>query len=193
MKNDIILLDVDDVLLDWFSGFERYMVHLGYGPEESHDQWDLDKVFNFPKKEKTSLISNFNTSWEFGTLAPLPGAKKGLNRLKKEGFRFVAITSCSTNPTTISLRKTNLFWCFGDVFEAVHCLNLGESKETHLADYRPTWWVEDKFENAVAGLKFGHRSILINKAHNENEVHEDIIRVKAWNQITKLILNNDNE
>lgn len=191
MKDKYVLLDVDDVLLNWFSGFERYMKHMGYPEIKEHGHYDLSKVFGITKKEIDKLIRSFNKRWEFGTLEPLTGSKKGLDKLRKNNYKFVAITSCSTDPTTIALRKTNLYWCFGDIFESVHCINLGESKETHLADYNPSWWIEDKFENAVAGLKYGHKSILMDKIHNEHLNDSELIRVKNWSQITDVILNND--
>lgn len=190
MNKKILLLDVDDVLLNWYSGFERYMRHLGYESNGSVD-WDLSKRFDTSKKEMEKIIKTFNKRWEFGTLDPLPNAQKVMKKLSKDGWRFVAISSCSTDLATIALRRTNLYWCYGDIFDAVHCLNLGESKESHLADYNPTWWIEDKFENAVAGLKFGHKSILLNYPTNKDMHHPDLIRCDGWKNIYDIIKNND--
>lgn len=190
MKSKIILIDVDDVLLNWYSGFERYMKHLGYN-SNGNIEWDLSIRFETTKREMDKLVKGFNKRWEFGTLDPLPGAKNHIQLLVEEGYSFVAISSCSTDVATIALRRTNLYWCFGDIFEAVHCLNLGETKETHLADYNPTWWIEDKFENAVAGLKYGHKSILLNYPTNKDSYHPDLIRVNGWSEIYQTIKNND--
>lgn len=190
MNKKYLLLDVDDVLLDWYSGFERYMYHLGYEPNGNTD-YDLSKRFDTSKEEMTNIINNFNRRWEFGTLDPLPHAPYVVKKLHKDGYTLVAITSCSTDPTTIALRKTNLYWIFGDIFEAVHCVNLGESKETHLADYNPAWWVEDKFENALAGLKYNHKTILMTQVSNLGKEHSDITRVKDWIEIYNHIMNNE--
>lgn len=188
--NKKLLLDVDDVLLDWYSGFERYMNHLGFH-SNGDTCYDLSKRFDTTRKEMEKIIKQFNKRWEFGTLNPMPYAKESLKKLKKHGYTFVAISSCSTDPTTIALRKANLYWIFGDVFKAVHCINLGESKETHLADYNPTWWVEDKFENAAAGLKYNHKPILMTRPSNKDAEHEGVIRCDDWKQIYNTITNND--
>lgn len=185
----VILLDVDDVLLNWLEAFERYMIHQGYSKPDGYHTWDLEEAFETSKEEAQRHIKIFNNGhWEFGTLGPIPGSQEGVDSFKKAGYDLVAITSCSTNPQTIALRKANLYWCFGDVFKAVHCVNLGESKDTHLADYEPTWWIEDKMTNAVAGLKYGHKSVLLSRQHNLNNNHEDVIRVENWNEITSLVL-----
>lgn len=190
MNKKLILVDVDDVLLNWYSGFHRYMAHLGY-LENENTEYDLSKRFDTTKKEMEKLIKTFNKHWEFGTLEPLPYAVECIKKLRKKHYTFVAITSCSTDPATIALRKTNLYWVFGDIFEAVHCINLWESKETHLANYNPTWWVEDKFENAVAGLLYNHKPILMSQPYNKNKNHEEIVRCNDWREIYDHITNND--
>jgi len=166
------------------------MTHLGYIENENRE-YDLSKRFSTTKKQMEKIIKTFNKRWEFGTLDPLPNAVESLAKLKKLNFSFVAISSCSTDLATIALRRSNLFWVFGDVFESVHCINLGESKETHLADYNPTWWIEDKFENASAGLKYGHKPILINQPSNQGKYHDDILRVNNWCEIYEHITNSD--
>ena len=185
-----ILLDVDDVLLDWFSGFNRYVTHLGY-KANGDTSYDLSKRYGTTKKEMERIIKRYNKSWEFGTLDPLPHSQESLKKLKKKNYTFVAITSCSTDPATIALRKSNLYWVFGDVFEAVHCINLGESKETHLADYKPSWWIEDKAENAESGLKYGHRPILMSQPSNKNYNNKEIPKFDSWREIYEFITNND--
>ena len=189
LQTKTILLDVDDVLLNWLGAFERYMVHQGFDKPSGYHTWELDEAFGLPRNLMKEYVTVFNDGhWEFGTLDPIPGSQKGVSAFKNAGYDLVAITSCSTNPQTIALRKANLYWCFGDVFKAVHCVNLGEPKDTHLADYESTWWIEDKMANAVAGLKYGHKSILLSRQHNLNNHHENVIRVESWEEIVSLIL-----
>lgn len=188
IKSDTILLDVDDVLLDWFEGFSRYMAHQGhtYSGERS---WEMDDNYNLSKPLMREHIVRFNSGhWEFGTLQPLSGAKEGVIELKNHGYNLVAITACSTNPVAVALRKANLYWCFGDVFKAVHCVDLAEAKDTHLADYEPTYWVEDKMTNAIAGLKYGHKSILLEAPYNVNQNHPEVTKVKTWQDVLGIIL-----
>ena len=191
MQKKYILIDVDDVLLNWYSGFLRFTKHLGLEPINDNTDYDLSKRFGLSSSEMTDMIQFFNSRWEFGTLDPLPNSREYIAALRERGYIFVAITSCSTDPITVALRRSNLYWCFGDVFEDVHCVNLHESKETHLADYNPSWWIEDKFENALAGLKYRHKSILLTQPSNTGKEHSDIKRCDSWCEIYKHIINND--
>ncbi len=195
MKNKTILLDVDSVLLLWREGFIKYMEHQGceyIDGVDDEEHYDLVKHFdNVTIDEILNHIKRFNDGhWEFGTLNPVEGSQESLNELTDMGYGFVAISSCSTNPTAIALRKANLYNVYGDVFDAVHCVDVNESKDTHLADYESTYWIEDNFKNCVDGLKYGHKCLLLSYTWNEKDNHSDITRCNDWNEITNFIKNN---
>lgn len=192
-KSNIILTDVDGVLLDWFSAFRRYMKTLGL-KEGKMVHTDHDKMYKFfglkDNDEMFEYVEVFNSGhWEFGTLPALDLAVDGVNALHSVGYRFVAITSCSTAPQAVALRKANLYNIFGDVFDEVHCVDVGESKRTHLADYEPTFWIEDKASAAEDGLDYGHNSILIAQTWNAGiTVDNRIKRCYDWREIENYIL-----
>lgn len=192
-KNDIILIDVDSVLLEWRRGFRSYMHHQGHkwidGEAESYI---ISRHFELLHDEVVDHVNNFNNGhWEFGTLTPVEGAVEGMQQLVDMGFRFVAISSCSINPTAIALRKANLYNVFGDVFDAVHCVEIYSSKETHLADYEPTFWIEDNLKNCVDGLKYGHKCLLLSYAWNDHEKADHNIKVcDEWSDIVSYIKDN---
>lgn len=193
-KNKTILLDVDSVLLLWRDGFINYMIHQGYeyiagiGGEQ---HYDMVKHFDVTIDEIIKNIAKFNDGhWEFGTLKPIEGTQESLNELNDMGHSFVAISSCSINPVAIALRKANIYNVYGDIFDAVHCVDINESKETHLADYEPTFWIEDNFKNCTDGLKYGHKCLLLSYSWNEEDNHDDIIRCNNWEEITEYIKNN---
>lgn len=193
-KNPRILVDIDGVCLNWLDGFIRYMRHQGFVNLREHVKHDeLGYRFGINHEECDNHIRTFNGGhWEFGTLPPEEGAVNGIRYLnEKMGYRFVGITSCTTSPTTISLRKANLYNVFGDVFDAVHCVDHGKSKNTHLADYEPTFWVEDKTVNAEAGLQYGHQCILMNRLYNSNDkIDSQIKRCYSWDEVILTIKNN---
>ncbi len=192
MKQKLLLTDIDGVWLEWFGAFERYMIGEGYSVtgkvHTRHD--DMGSYFSIDNSEIYGLVEAFNSgNWQFGTLPPVEGAIEGVQKLVDEGYRFVGITSCSTHPQTVALRKANLYNIFGDVFEEVHCVDVGKSKETYLASYSPSFWIEDKAPAADLGLEFGHTCILIDQTWNADEVIDSRVkRCYGWGEIVDHIL-----
>lgn len=189
----IILVDVDSVLLLWREGFKLYMKHQGHEWIDIPDDYDMSKHFDLTFDEVYEHIIQFNDGhWEFGVLQPVAGAVDGMKMLSKLGYRFVVISACSVNPQAQALRRANLYTVFGDIFDAVHCVNIHESKETHLADYESTFWIEDNFKNCVDGIKYGHKCLLLNYSWNEDDENDDIIRCSDWAQVIHFIDENKN-
>ena len=88
------------------------------------------------------------------------------------------------------LRKKRLGELFGEhVFKNYHILDTGSDKDSALAEFHGTglWWIEDKPYNALAGLKYGLKPIIINHPYNEDFNHPDIVRVNTWKEIHELI------
>ena len=79
-----------------------------------------------------------------------------IKRLHEEhGYCFHCITSLSEDDNAGKLRKMNLRKLFGKTaFEKFVILDTGANKDEALAEYKDTglWWIEDKPENALAGL-----------------------------------------
>jgi len=193
MKNKIILVDVDSVLLLWRDGFKLYMKHLGHEWLDIENDYNMSNHFDLSENEVHNHIIQFNNGhWEFGVLQPVEGAVDGMKALAEMGYKFVAISSCSIHPQSKALRQANLYNIFGDVFNFVHCVAINESKETHLADYEPTFWIEDNFKNCVDGLKYRHKCILLNQKWNENDHNDKIVRCYTWLEVVDFIKENQN-
>lgn len=186
-----ILVDVDDVLLDWLGGFKKFLdekkvVTNGDRPTK----WDLRHWVE--SHNVVGLIEEFNHSNHFEFLEPMDHqAGVALNDLFHKGFQIYAITSCTDLPSAIDKRETNLESHFGGVFEDVVCLPLGGDKLKTLKQFpRGSFWIEDKYENALAGIHAGHRAILLNRLHNQQGDKSDgIARCDNWSQVHELILN----
>lgn len=188
-----ILVDVDGVLLSWAIGFMTFMKNAYDMDLDIKDHvFDIHKWIGWEKEVTRDIIDEFNErSWEFGCLPPYLDSQEYVAKLADDGYRFVAITSCSSNPQTVALRKANLYHIFGDVFDDVHCVPLFQSKDTHLADYRPTFWIEDTPANAESGLKFGHKPLLVDRKASEGYAHPEITRVQNWEEIYDIIMISD--
>jgi hypothetical protein len=57
-----------------------------------------------------------------------------------------------------------------------------------LADYEPTFWVEDKMSNAISGLKYGHTSILLQTEYNFDEEYPGVRKVADWSEALEIMV-----
>ena len=88
------------------------------------------------------------------------------------------------------LRKWRLKELFGGtVFSNFIILPTGDDKDSALAEFHGTglWWVEDKPENAEAGLKFGLKSMLYDHLYNKEYNNPNVKRVSNWEHIYKIV------
>ena len=193
MKDKVIMVDCDGVLLDWEYAFDQWMKRHGYIGDSDGD-YKMGTKYGIEGSEAKKLIRMFNESATIRKLPPLRDAVKYVKKLHEEhGYIFHAITSLSNDTYSQHLRTKNLCELFGPtVFEKYIYLDTGADKDKVLDNYRGTgcYWVEDKPENAVHGAVRGLESILV--AHNHNADFEignlNITRVQNWKEIYDLIV-----
>ncbi len=194
MTDKIILADCDGVLLDWEKHFNKWMVSLGYEikhPELS-EMYRMEEKYDTTPEEGRRLIRTFNESSNIGFIEPFRDARSGVAKLSEAGYTFHIITSMSDHPYSKQLRRQNLDRVFGKGhFSELICLPTAGDKHTALKKYENTgyYWLEDKAENAEAGLLFGLKSILIEHGHNKNYKNDQILRAVDWVEIVEIILN----
>jgi len=191
MKDRIILTDVDGVLLEWEDHFANWMLTKGYQQKPGKEKiYSMDKRYGITKKKKEELIKEFNNSAWMSTQTPLPESQTWVKLLHAEGWTFIPITSQTADIPAQELRKRRLQELFGGtVFENFFILDTGADKDSALAEFHGTglWWVEDKPQNAVLGLEYGLRPLLIDHMYNRKFKHQKIMRVKDWKHIYKII------
>lgn len=189
MHNKVILTDVDGVLLNWEYAFSCWMEQHGHTAIEGGNLlYDIGKRFDLTKEQAKQQIKIFNESAAIGFLPALRDAMFYVKRLHEEhGYEFHCITSLSTDPNAYKLRKMNLEKLFGPTaFTRLVCLDTGADKDAALEEYRDTdlYWIEDKLENAEAGLKFGLRPILMEHGFNMHDtLSAGIHKVTNWKEI----------
>ena len=201
-NNRIILTDVDGVLLEWEHHFTKWMLQKTlfddrgsrYHPHrllpDKQDTYWMEERFGLTKNEIRIQIREFNRSAWIGTQRPMLGAQTWVKLLAAEGWTFIPITSQTSDKPAQELRKRRLGELFGEhVFTNYHILGTGADKDSALAEFHNTglYWVEDKPANAVAGLKYGLKPILIDQPYNQDLNHPDIIRVSNWKQIHQIV------
>lgn len=191
MNNRTILTDCDGVLLDWEWAFNVWMTERGYVQRpDAKDYYKIHEQFeDLTLTEAKKFTKLFNESAAIGFLPPLRDSVYWIKRLNQEhGFRFVCITSLSTDKNAQKLRRMNLEKYYSDVFDDVICLPTGSDKHEALEPFRDSglWWIEDKPENSDLGYSVGLRSILIEHGHNmRHECPYPI--VKNWREIYDLV------
>ena len=188
MKDSIILVDADGVLLNWEYAFAIWMETHGFKKVPGGElNYDIGKRYGIDRDQGKKLIKMFNESAAIGFLPPLRDAMYYVKRLHEEfGYVFHCITSLSLDPSAQKLREMNLAKLFGNtVFERVVCLDTGADKDAALKVYEGTgcWWVEDKYDNAEAGSKVGLNSLLMEHGHNMHYYNANIPIVKNWKEV----------
>ena len=201
-SNRIILTDVDGVLLEWEHHFTKWMLQrtlfdergARYHPyrllPDKQNTYEMAERFGLTVEQIRKEIREFNRSAWMGTQRPMLESQTWVKLLAAEGWTFIPITSQTSDIPAQQLRKKRLGELFGDhVFTNYHILGTGADKDSALAEFHNTglYWVEDKPKNAVAGLKFGLKPILIDHEYNRDFEHPEVIRVSNWKEIHQIV------
>ena len=201
-SNRIILTDVDGVLLEWEHHFTKWMLQRTLFDEKGaryhpyrllpnkENTYEMAERFGLTVTEVRKEIREFNRSAWMGTQRPMLESQTWVKLLAAEGWTFIPITSQTSDIPAQQLRKKRLGELFGDhVFTNYHILGTGADKDGALAEFHNTglYWVEDKPKNAVAGLKYGLKPILIDQPYNQDFDHPEIIRVSNWQDIHQIV------
>ena len=126
------------------------------------------------------------------TQPPMPESQTWVKLLHAEGWTFIPISSQTSDIPAQELRKRRLEELFGeDAFYNFHILETGSDKDDVLAEFHGTglYFIEDKWTNALAGLKYGLKVLFINHPYNQKYKHPDITRVNNWKQIHEIVSN----
>ena len=202
-NNRIILTDVDGVLLEWEYHFTEWMLQRSYFDDKGkrtypyklldnkENTYEMAERFGLTITDIRKEIREFNKSAWMATQCPMPDSQTWVKLLAAEGWTFIPITSQTSDIPAQKVRKKRLTELFGDVFYNYHILDTGADKDSALAEFHNTglYWVEDKPKNALAGLNYGLKPILIDHPYNRNFNHPDIIRVNNWKQIHEILAN----
>ena len=181
-----ILVDCDDVLLEWRIGFRQFIasVHKIETDPNGPTTWCMGEWLKQTPEKAIELVQEFNASKFFGELNPTYGSHVALNDLYARGYSIVVITSCGCDPVSVMRRTRNLTMVFRHLIDDIHCVPLGESKGKILAQYpEGSHWIEDNYDNAVTGLAHGHKPFVLRKSHNlrfEGESLEGIVWANSW-------------
>jgi len=183
MKDKLILVDVDGVLLDWSNAFNAWMEDNGYTAEDQLHTYDIAAVYGISQEERMNCVRTFNESNAIGWLEPHKDAVEYIPKIHDEhGYKFEVISSMSESKIARDRRINNLNNVFGDVFSDYIFLDTAACKQDVLNKYKDSgcFWIEDKEENAQAGLNAGLTSLIMK--HNFNRSSTVAPIVDDWKQ-----------
>lgn len=191
--NKVILTDADGVLVTWLDGFEKFMDNKGYRvtPNTEH-QYAMADRYSITVSRSFDLVREYNESSFIAQLPPFLDSIEYIPKLVEHGFKFICVSSLSSNPQAGLYRKKNLENLFGDNFLDVICLEMGSFKGPALEQWKDSglFWIEDHIKNAEAGHSLGLKTVLIQHDHNQHYETEDFPIVgptDPWKEIYELI------
>jgi FMN phosphatase YigB (HAD superfamily) len=191
--NKIILTDADGVLVTWLDGFETFMFNRGYKvkPDTEH-MYSMAKRYGITETESRELVRQFNESSYIESLPPYLDSVEYIPKLIDHGFKFICISSLSSDSYALEYRRKNLENLYGDNFLDIICLEMGAHKRSALTDWEGSglFWIEDHIKNAEAGHELGLKSVLVQHEHNEHYDTEEFPIVgpeHPWRQIYELV------
>lgn len=190
-----LLVDVDDVLLDWFPAFKTFVeneLNIIIS-EDRASEYSMQDWLKLPLNEIRDLIDAFDRNHEsFGGLKSMRQAEIYLPKFYENGYKIVAITASSIHPPSMRRRKDNLVREFDDIFENFHFVDRSEEKERYLKLYASSFWIEDKISNAQLGHDLGHTGIVMRQLSNKDDElkYPHLTWVNDWSEIYNMINKN---
>ena len=195
MKNEkLILTDIDGCLLNWEGPFCTWFETQGYSIQMDDPKltYNLADRYGITLPELMKQVRVFNESEELGKLPPHRDAVEYIAKLINDGYRFIAITAMSNSEEACMRRVKHLEETFGTVFDEFIFLDTGADKTEVLEEFRDSryYWIEDKIENAQAGLDVGLNAIIMEHGFN---MHSDVAPlIKNWKHFYDEYINSSN-
>lgn len=191
MDKPYVLLDIDGVILNWDFGIDNYIK--SHVPDHMQPEfvdehaYDLSDRYGFGLEEANQVVWDFHTHESFAEIPALPGVSEALAKLVND-YDLVAITACGDDDLIAQYREQNLHSLFPHMFKEIICTNSGSAKQSHLAKFPPSSWVEDHTKNAHMGLEFGHSCFLVDAPYNRADVLDQVMRVRDLPAVAEIIL-----
>ena len=170
-----ILTDVDGVLLNWRKQFFTWMDNEGYTVvrPKSHS---IARTFDLDRVTELEQVKDFNESVWISHLEALDNAVDGVKKLTKAGYTIdvcSAIVVKILNCEAVVTNKVAKFPSFTHM--KPYYVGLDKPKTSFFEEYRDSgcYWVEDLPKNALAGLEYGLRPLLVSESYKKFE-HPEI-------------------
>lgn len=186
---NIVAIDIDGVLGKYPEAFINFIseetgIDLSNYIQKSYNLYDeLADLIPGGKKKMKELKHNFRLIGKESYLPLIDGAVEALRMLNRRGKTIVLLSARPYKQyprifaDTIDWLRTN-----GFVYDAIIW---DENKEDRIVKEFPNmnFMVEDYEKNANKVAEKGYKVYLIDKTYNRHKLHDNVIRVKNWEEI----------
>lgn len=189
----VILTDADGTIVWWLNGFTKYMEDNGVPiVPDMEEEYSISKKYNIPVSVAQNYIREFNEGPWIANLPAFADSVEYISKFVNLGFRFILITSQSTASSAKLHRTANVSKLFGNIFDEIHCIEMGADKQETLSRWKDTgyFWIEDHLGQAMAGYNVGLRPILIDHPYNRLHYSTSFTKVSyetPWKEIYNII------
>ena len=178
MKPFPILLDIDEVVLHWNSGFHAWMKRTGFDrATEDETQYSLQHAY--PHVDTVKCIEMFSKSRDYIDLGTIVGARLGIADLRRRypSSPIFAVTCCGRDPSVVRVRAAAL-----ERFklDGLIPLEITEHKTNVYKCFSRGLVIEDSPKNITAAGQAGHLVLTFDQPWNQGEVKR---RVHGWHEI----------
>ncbi len=184
-------IDIDEVVVEFVRGYlkiyeKRHGQKFVFEDFFTYNLWEPLKI---TKEEAIEIANEFYNSIHFDNIEFVDGAKEAIYVLAERNDLFI-ITS---RPIHIK-RQTEQFIkkhfpdIFSNIFYSGDFTRSGKTKAEICRDLKLDIFLEDNIIYALECAKNGTKVFLLDKPWNQSqEEHENIMRVKHWNEILELL------
>lgn len=153
----------------------------------------FEDVWGGTIEETDKFMNGFYQTKEFAELALVPGADKGIRRLKKHNNDLSVITARQESLIDITSRTIERHFAglFSDIYTADFYATLSDGSrrtKAHICkENKIDILIEDGTHHAIMCAESGIDVVLFDKPWNQGVMHPKITRVFGWRQATKYI------
>lgn len=195
-----VVTDVDGVLLDWFDGFDQWMINdkrVKVDHSTLPSMYDLTDKYHVTSEQIVGYITEFNSSEKFGHLKPVHGALEYFMPLLNDNsmvWRWLSSGSIKSKEIQcMANRYSNLQDAFGSGFVDGLLLPMRESKVPYLKHLQTTddhlVFIEDSLSHAMEAVKLDIKTILLDYPYNQQDEDPKLLfRVENWKDASELLI-----
>ena len=185
----VILVDYDGVMVNFTQSFDFTMHELGYSVIRD-DCYSLVNRYDADSKTVLEILDEFVHGPEMRLLPQLDDSIYWVRALREEGFLFHCITSVPFMQYENRIANAEGLYGHG-IFQRLECIGVTDSKADYLKRYAGTdcFWIEDKPENALLGLDYGLKPLLMHHEYNRTFDDPRVQRVRGWKEVYETITN----
>ena len=184
-----LIFDMDGVLLDWHSGFERHMAAAGRPPRcPQAYRADYDNIhdsFGFDRATFCEHVRGYHRTEAFKRVPEMPGARRAITEIRRRvpvSLPFYAVTAVDDEPAVRAARLQHLS---GLPIDELRLVGLTGSKEAHFRELGPAIVFEDSPGKAAEAIRAGCIVVLIDWPHNRAaDCH---YRISDWAEAPDLV------